>query len=495
MTKPKTEKYELKWTKPEARFLREELAGVPLCPLEDMFHPSLGEAIRGAAASKGAPADYVAAGLLAAAGSLIGNARWVSPWDGWREPPIIWVMLVGLPSSGKSPALDAVIEPLRQLEAPLRTAAEAKYEEWEGARHVAELRAKDWELRSKKALKEGRDPEPKPLDAIAPPAPVFPRLVVNDVTVERLGEILSDCPRGVLQMRDELSGWLDSMSRYTAGSDRPFWLEAYGGRGYSLERRSRKPLTIEHLSVGVVGGIQPDRLKSLLFQTDDDGLLARFVPVWPDPVPVKRPVGPTGEALIKGVLDRLQSLELDVDPTGKIDLTILPFTEAARTELDLFREQVRTWETGSEGLMVSFCGKLSGLSARLALVLSFLDWAVTGGPEPRAIEAGVFSRVKRFLETYIRPMAIRTYGGTSVPAVDRSARHLVSIIQEKTWERFTTREVLRLERQGLKTADQLNPVLNVLLEGDCLRQVDDEGSTRGGRPRRRFIVNPEILQD
>ncbi len=96
------------------------------------------------------------------------------------------------------------------------------------------------------------------------------------------------------------------MTRYAGGgSDRPFWIEAYGGRRYTVERMGRDPVNIDRLSIGVVGGIQPDKLKSLLMKTDDDGLLARFTPVWPEPVPVKRPQSAPDDAFIRNALDRL----------------------------------------------------------------------------------------------------------------------------------------------------------------------------------------------
>jgi len=74
------------------------------------------------------------------------------------------------------------------------------------------------------------------------------------------------------------------MTRYAGGgSDRPFWLEAYGGRGHTVERMGRRPVHVDRLAIGVVGSIQPDRLRTLLLNSDDDGLLARFLPLWPDP--------------------------------------------------------------------------------------------------------------------------------------------------------------------------------------------------------------------
>jgi hypothetical protein len=146
-----------------------------------------------------------------------------------------------------------------------------------------------WKKRLEKAIAEGKTPPPRPAEADAGPAPHVPRLAVNDASIERLCVIGERQPRGVLQVRDELAGWLESMQRYANGSDRPFWLKAYGGRAFTVERMGRQPLTIPRLSIGVVGSIQPDRLKSLLFTTDHDGLAARFLPVRPEPVPGGRP--------------------------------------------------------------------------------------------------------------------------------------------------------------------------------------------------------------
>ena len=67
---------------------------------------SWAEWITRAAVAAGAPPDYVACALLAVAGAMIGNARWGSPWEGWKHPPVVNVACVGLPSAGKSPAID-----------------------------------------------------------------------------------------------------------------------------------------------------------------------------------------------------------------------------------------------------------------------------------------------------------------------------------------------------------------------------------------------------
>lgn len=493
MTAPETVPFAPEWPEPAPRFLRSELPPAPELPLRDVLGPHLAQWVEEAAKAKGAPADYVFASLLSVVGATIGNTRWVSPWRGWAEPPAVWTMCVGLPSAGKSPAIDAALQPLRQAERGLRDAAQAETAGWTEKADLAKLAEATWKETAKAAIKAGETPPAKPREADAGPAPHVPRLVVNDGTIERLGAILARQPRGTLQMRDELAGWLEGMARYSGGgSDRPFWLEAFGGRSFTVERIGRDPVTIDRLTIGVLGGIQPDRLKSLLFKSDDDGLLARFLPIWPNPAPLGRPGVWADEALMDRVLGRLLAFEMVTDETGETRPWFLPFTEDARELMDAFRKTVRLWEGDADGLMLSFVGKLPGLAARLSLVLGCLDYAAGDGEEPHEIGVSEFGRAAHLVEAYFLPMARRAYADAATPKADRAARRLVGIIREQRWQSFTTRQVLRLDRAGLGNKAELDPALAALEDGECIRPVDSPPNPQGGRPQRLFAVNPAL---
>jgi hypothetical protein len=297
----------------------------------------------------------------------------------------------------------------------------------------------------------------------------------------------------MLQYRDELAGWLENMSRYNPGSDRGFWLEAWGGRGLTVERMGREPLTIDRLAIGVMGGIQPDRLRSLLLKADDDGLLARFMPIWPEPVALRRPGKWTDEELLERTLERLLTLDMLADDHGGKKPVFVPFTEGAQRLMDDFRVAVRRWEADAEGPLLSFIGKLPGLAARLALVLAFIDWAADGAPQPDEVDADHFKRAAELAGNYLLPMARRAYADAAVSQAERSARRLVAIIREMGWQRFTARQVMKLERAGLATAAELDPALALLEDHDCVRPIERAAQPQGGRPSRLFTVNPALL--
>ena len=482
------------WPALDPRFLRNDLPEPRALPLKDILGPKLARWLIQAAEAKSAPADYVFAGLLSVCSTLIGNNRWVSPWSGWKEPPLIWCMIIGLPSAGKSPGLDALADPLRIAEAKLRADAAEQHVEWQRKKELANIAERVWKEKVKAAMADGTTPPPKPKEAEIGPEPILPRLMVNDATIEALAALLASRPEGVLQMRDELAGWLEGMVRYSKGSDRPFWIEAYGGRGWSVERKHQSPLTVDRLSIGILGGIQPDRLISLLLKSDDDGLLARLVPIWPHPAPIKRPQQQADDVFIANLIEKLLSLGMVEDKEGNSQPRLIPFAEPARERMDEFRIAVREWEKASEGLLVSFIGKLPGLAARLSLVFAYLDWAVEGTDEPWEISVTHFARAAKLIEEYILPMARRSYASASVSQVERSARHLVAIIREKGWRQFTSREVLRLERSGLGTKKELDPVLEVLVEGDCIRPKEDKTLSQGGRRSRIYEVNSALME-
>src|SRR5262249_15686596 len=68
---------------------------------------------------------------------------------------------------------------------------------------------------------------------------------------------------------------------YSSGQDNEFWLEAWNGNNFIVDRQDRPPVVVAYLLVGVTGAFQPDKL-ARAFQGDDDGMYARFCFAWPE---------------------------------------------------------------------------------------------------------------------------------------------------------------------------------------------------------------------
>ena len=76
----------------------------------------------------------------------------------------------------------------------------------------------------------------------------------------------------------------------------------------------------------------------------------------------------------------------------------VPFSEDAATLFQDYRETVRGWEAGAEGLLLSFTGKLPGLAVRLSLILAYLDYAADGREQPSEIGVNHLGRAAHFVE-------------------------------------------------------------------------------------------------
>ena len=481
------------WPAPDLRLLSDDVEPPPPLPLAEVLSPKAAEWVTATAEGTGAPPDYVLGALLSVTGATVGNARHAAPWAGWSEPPVIWCMCIGNPSAGKSPAIDAVLAPLRRAERPMREAAMAKLAEWEKQVAVARLARVVWEKKAAAALEKGNPAPPLPDTADAGCAPHIPRLVVNDGTVERLGVIAAAQPKGFLQMRDELAGWLLAMEARNGGSDRAFWLEAFGARSFTVERMGRPPLTIDRLLIGALGGIQPDRLSELLLKSRDDGLLARFLPIWPAGIEPRRPQRAASDALADSAMARLVALEVPTDDDETPRPWFVTFDDGARAAMDSWRVQCKAWEAGADGLLLSFIGKMPGMAARLSLVLALIEYAFDGADEPREIGPRHFGKACHFIAEYVLPMARRAYGIASAPKGERAARVLLSGIIEKGWHSFDTRQAMRdVSRPLLGTAAHLAPAVRALEEADIIRCATPKAGPKGGRPARAYDVNPAI---
>jgi putative DNA primase/helicase len=479
------------WAPPDMSVLNESRRAAPSLPLE--VFDGWADWIATTGEGCGAPADYVACALLAGAAGLIGNARRVSPWAGWSETCALWVLLVGKPSSGKSPAMDPIIGTLRKMEAGLAADHDGDLLRWNTEAEVAALTKEQWEKDVAQAIKNGTPPPEMSAAALAPEKPTRPRLAVSDATPEALAQILAGHPRGVLSHRDELAGWLAGFDRYGNGGERAFWLEAFGGRPYVLDRvKHDRPLLIPALTVSVLGGIQPDRLAGALLSGDDDGLSARFLVTWPEPVPPCRPRRlPDDRA--RAALERLLRLEMAQDEHGGLCPMVLPLTPEAADLFEKWRADHIAATDAAAGMLAGHFGKLPGVLLRLSLVLEHLWWCRSDRPAPDCVSLPAVAAAAGLVSDYFIPMAVRSYGDAAVPEADRLAAVLARWLVQTRPTTINARDLRRSVRlPGLKEASKVNMALEVLTDADWLRPAPNRDGGNAGRPKGDYVINPLI---
>jgi hypothetical protein len=296
----------------------------------------------------------------------------------------------------------------------------------------------------------------------------------------------------VVMVRDEIAGWLMGMEAYNPAG-RAFWLEAYGGRPYRVERRKHgaEPIEIERLAVAVYGGTQPERL-SLLATGPDDGLFSRILWLWPDPIPFRLGEETPGVAWAIEALDRLR--ELDLAPGDPLNPIFMPLTPAARRLMGEFGKEMEARLKQSGGLLRSAFGKARGAALRLSLVLEWL-WCCAKADmplPPDSISKEAFAAAATLVGEYFMPMAERVFGDAGATDVERDAATLTRWILKERPDEVHVRTLIREVRlPGLRSAEQIKKAADLLVEADWLQAP---AKTVFGQPRSRvaYPVNPRL---
>ncbi|MEO9748184.1 MULTISPECIES: YfjI family protein [Marinobacter] len=311
-----------------------ELAAAPIplpppLPVVEPFEPEtlpadIRDFVMDVAQRQQCPPDFCAVAAIACLGALVGRKACLAPKqadDQWSEFPNMWAALIGGPSAMKSPSLREMRFPLNEIESALREEHGESVSEQKAEARLRKLEKAELEKAAKAHLKNGeRGAAIEALKANEDSSdrqPTLARLVVNDATVEALGERLNENPNGLLLIRDELSGWLAKMNQEEYASDRAFYLESFNGKDdYTYDRIGRGTIRIENCMLSIVGGIQPAKIAPIVRGATkgatDDGLIQRFqLAVWPDPVKAwkwhDRPVNAEAKERYANVFRRLHA--------------------------------------------------------------------------------------------------------------------------------------------------------------------------------------------
>ena len=348
--------------------------------------------------------------LLGVAASLVGTARRAKASKSWSEPFTLWTCVIGFSGTGKTPGIDVTKRCLTKIEQDRRTRIGELRRVHESKAEQARAAFKAWKSAVQEAMEKKQPSPPMPPDADVPPDFVEPRLHISNSTVEKIAVLLTVQPRGMLMIVDELAGLFLNLARYSGGSDREFWLEAWNGKYYVVERMGREPVVLNHLLVGMTGGFQPDKLNSS-FGGAADGIYTRMLFAWP-PEPAYQKLTDHVEEIepeLYNTLTRLIDLPAEQDNELLVSPVIL--SSDARGAFEDFRKQVHTGKTALDGHDREWWAKTPTHVLRLSGTLAYLDWArrTAGKPalidEPNAIEARFVHGAVRLVRDYFWPHA------------------------------------------------------------------------------------------
>ena len=303
----------------------------------------------------------IASMMLTVLSSAIGNSIRIIPKEGWDEPPFLWMMVVGRTGSGKSPAMNFLMEQIRFF----ARQDNKKYCK-EKKEYLAKMKKYEKSLKIKKESVDKLE---------EPQKPKYNRWIISDTTLEALCVVMEESPRGVLLHNDELAGFVKSQNQYKKkGSDAEKYLELFNCKQICIERVTKGSSLVANTGCAILGGIQPLVLPKVFTQEAiESGLLPRFLFTNIDHkknrVMTRDGIATQDNDIWDSYLYNAISQELKFDPSGLVVSLKLKFNKEAQ---DYFFQICNSWNAYSPYMKETaavFIPKLITYIVRIAGIL------------------------------------------------------------------------------------------------------------------------------
>lgn len=305
------------------------------------------------------PIDFIGSSLLFAASVAIGNSSRVRFKNGFDQPAVLYLTLVGPPGTNKSHPLNWALLPLQNIDSENYSKYELEMQIYEQAKSNP-----DSETESK---------------------PHWAQTIIKDFTPEALTAAHQRNKRGLGVHADELAGWLGNFQRYNKGSEQEFWLSAWNGSNLSFIRKTSDPVYLSLPFISVAGTIQPGVLDRMAEGRTENGFMDRFIFSVPDGLKMEPLNDKDLNSEVFDAWDRIINQILDI-PMNE-EPRVLELSQDAR-RLFLSWNQIKTKEANEseDEVLSGIFSKMVLYCLRFALIMELLNYA-TGKSEGQNIGA------------------------------------------------------------------------------------------------------------
>ena len=314
--------------------------------------------------------------------------------------------------------------------------------------------------------------------------PPTPKLLVADVTVEKLASLLGEQNGRLCVASDEGTVLSNIAGRYAKDGRSSFdvLLQGYSGTSVRVDRQStdRPPVYVPRPRLTICLAVQPEVIERLSKDETmrSQGLLARFLYALPESMVGRRPVaGAQMPADVRVSYDAVVKALASVPTPEERGLDEIPRIRLSSEAYELHQQLQRDIEprlepkTGDLAEIVDWASKYAGNVARIAGVLHCVQ-CVQGGASGDEVNGETMRSAIRIGE-YLLAHALAAYGSMGKSATEKDGEHLLRWAQKRP-QSFDRRDVRRLGPGSLRgDKKRLVAALEFLVEAGLLR-VDGE---------------------
>ncbi len=447
------------------------------------------------------PPDFMATAIVVAIASAIGRSYQIKPkeHDDWKVTPNLWGVILGGPSFLKSPAISTALKPIKSAEKELQLTYNKELVIYQQEMELFDIELKHAKNEAKECVANGKKSDAQKLlsavNKTRPTPPVQHRLMANDATSEKLGELLKDNPNGILVFRDEFSGFLKITENPSKPNDRSFYLESWNGDGsYTYDRIGRGTIVVESMVISILGTIQPGVYMSYIQKTikqgsGDDGFAQRFqLSTYPDGIDNWKNIDRKPDEIAQDGYNKLIATLIE---KAKLPIhRVLDFSSDAQKIFNTWRNELENHKLKNQDdhpAIISHLAKYRSLMPSIALIMHLIEHAHSDVVPPVSKEAAELAcKWCVYLESHAR----RIYSLATNHELTAATLILNKITAGKINNRFNVRDIQRKCWSGLNDNELIKKGLELLGEHNYIIAYKVSTSPRAAI---RFEINPNVL--
>ncbi|HXE63190.1 MAG TPA: YfjI family protein [Bryobacteraceae bacterium] len=425
----------------------------------------------------------------------------------------LYIAVAADPGTRKSTALKTVMFPLRALEREIAQELGAEYKSKRDRWDAENKRREHMMASASKAADPGEslryyqaaDTILEDIGMNRPPS--CPRLIVQDISTEKLSSLLAEQEDNCLALISAEGGIFSIIKgQYSSkGGSAPsmdIYLKAWSGESHAVDRvgSGETDLPFPLLTMGLM--VQPGILRSLLETKtmSDNGFIDRFLYCIPKSLVGTRMYRDTGvhltanygyDKLIRSLFD----LPKSVTPGNPERRFTITFSPEAVAVFAYFNNDVEGRLRPDQDLagMPSWVSKLAGNVARIAGNLHMVTCLDTGRPWDTPISALTMANAC-IIGDYLIPHAKEAFGEMRSDDNASLAKRLLGWAQRRKQPHFTMRDCWNGNR-SIGSKEAVDAALLKLIDHGYLRleMTPRDPGVRGAPPKPRFAVNPAVL--
>ena len=387
----------------------------------DIFPKSIQDIIIDLRDNMGFKVDNTSVSMLFAFSTAIGNTHKLEFKRDWKESALVYIVLCGQAGDNKTHPMEWILEPLKTRD--IKSQAE----------YLQESRNYQSILKDDTIIDKGQPP-------------IESRILINNVTIEKIPKIHSENPRGLGYYSEELMQFLGNLNKYNGGDDFPYWLSNWSNKGYRVDRvKDSQPLDYFEQYVSILGATQSEMTyKMLKGDSKHNGFFERWLYTtskyegfpYEDDNEIKIQTIDNWCKIIEKVLD----IPFDIDN----ETIVLKYNPKAKDiYLKWQRENADLINKKDSKILGKFQKKMQTYCKKFALILEVAFWSCEESSKTEISVRAVKGAIK--LTEYFRINTLKIY--ESFEKESKSENYKKSLFNDSLPETFKTVEAVKIGKE------------------------------------------------